>query len=116
MTQEEKVSVPSRGIYIPNIRRETPEERCDQGSVPSRRIYIPNIRWTGTLVKCSIFRPLTGNLYSKYSYLLDNNAFIEKTSVPSRGIYIPNIDDAVVYGDRRETTSVPSRGIYIPNI
>ena len=66
MIKIKPVSVPSRGIYIPNWNNE--ERRIIRliVSVPSRGIYIPNI----------VYFPLIVPYW---------------VSVPSRGIYIPNL-------------------------
>ena len=61
-------------------------------SVPSRGIYIPNQNMVSLIAPQNRFRPLTGNLYSKFAvdYTVTFGGYV---SVPSRGIYIPNSNE-----------------------
>ena len=61
---------------------------------------------------CSSFRPLTGNLYSKYE-ILDKHIDDPKFPSPHGEFIFQIIYPARI--ERLKIVSVPSRGIYIPN-
>ena len=106
------VSVPSRGIYIPNKRYRLTDYCYIRFPSPHGEFIFQIFATCSSNRRAKGFRPLTGNLYSKLCLWMTQSAVI-RVSVPSRGIYIPNY--SVQAEGHGILVSVPSRGIYIPN-
>ena len=105
------VSVPSRGLSYLNEILSMMDETGEVVSVPSRGLsYLNSSSCWLSSSSFSSFRPLTGTLLSKHSFLMNPVEVRGQVSVPSRGLSYLNEQRFPLFTGLN-FVSVPSRGL-----
>ena len=105
------VSVPSRGLSYLNEILSMMDETGEVVSVPSRGLsYLNSSSCWLSSSSFSSFRPLTGTLLSKHSFLMNPVEVRGQVSVPSRGLSYLNINPNIFYSDFSQSGFRPLTG------
>ena len=106
-----RVFVPSRGLSYLNECMTISEFSKIVVSVPSRGLsYLNSSSCWLSSSSFSSFRPLTGTLLSKHSFLMNPVEVRGQVSVPSRGLSYLNINPNIFYSDFSQSGFRPLTG------
>ena len=111
------VSVPSRGLSYLNEILSMMDETGEVVSVPSRGLsYLNSSSCWLSSSSFSSFRPLTGTLLSKHSFLMNPVEVRGQVSVPSRGLSYLNINPNIFYSDFSQSGFRPLTGTLLSKL